>query len=172
MDTSVTLLEIHKLMYFMQTAGEGLKLRYNKGAYGPYAENLRHALTAIEGHFISGYGDAEDNPARQIELINSAVADAERVIEENDDTNDRLARVADLITGFETPFGMELLSTVHWVNAHDGATDVEQAVAAVYAWNHRKRMFQKRHIRLAWDVLVAKAWIPKAPPTDEIDVLD
>jgi len=45
MDPYVTLLEIHKLMYFMQEAGEGLKLQYNKGLYGPYAQNLRHVLT-------------------------------------------------------------------------------------------------------------------------------
>ena len=69
MDPFVTLLEIHKLMYFMQEAGEGLKLQYNKALYGPYAQNLRHVLTLMEGHFISGYGDAEDNPERQINLL-------------------------------------------------------------------------------------------------------
>jgi hypothetical protein len=31
------------------------------------------------------------------------------------DTRARFARVARLIEGFETPFGMELLATVHWV---------------------------------------------------------
>ncbi|KKK92759.1 hypothetical protein LCGC14_2699710, partial [marine sediment metagenome] len=41
MDPSVSLLEIHKLMYFMQEAGEPLRLKYTKGPYGPYAENLR-----------------------------------------------------------------------------------------------------------------------------------
>src|SRR5690606_16644171 len=38
MDPSVSLLEVHKLMYFLQTAGEPLRLRYVKGPYGPYAE--------------------------------------------------------------------------------------------------------------------------------------
>ena len=56
MDPFVTLLEIHKLMYFMQEAGEGLRLQYNKGLYGPYALNLRHVLSLMEGHFIIGYG--------------------------------------------------------------------------------------------------------------------
>ena len=62
MDPFVSLLEIHKLMYFMQEAGEDLDLRYSKALYGPYAENLRHLLNRIEGHFITGYGDAADNP--------------------------------------------------------------------------------------------------------------
>lgn len=106
MDTSISLLEIHKLMYFMQESGEGLKLRYAKAPYGPYAENLRHALSAVEGHFLHGYGDGEDAPTRQIELNAEAAARGTQVIEGNDETEARLKRVADLIGGFETPFGM------------------------------------------------------------------
>jgi len=45
MDESISLLEIHKLLYFMQIAGEPLQLRYQKALYGPYAENLRHVLS-------------------------------------------------------------------------------------------------------------------------------
>ena len=43
----VTLLEVHKLLYFMQKAGEPLRLRYVKAPHGPYAENLRHVLQAL-----------------------------------------------------------------------------------------------------------------------------
>src|SRR5574337_2036708 len=42
MDPFISLLEVHKLLYFMQVAGEvSLRLRYVKASYGPYAENLR-----------------------------------------------------------------------------------------------------------------------------------
>lgn len=64
MDPFVTLLEVHKLMYFMQEAGEPLRLKYAKAPYGPYAENLRHVLRAVEGHLVSGYADGGDG-ARQ-----------------------------------------------------------------------------------------------------------
>lgn len=40
----LTLLEIQKLAYFLQVAGEPLRLQYVKHKYGPYAENLHHAL--------------------------------------------------------------------------------------------------------------------------------
>jgi O-acetyl-ADP-ribose deacetylase (regulator of RNase III) len=53
MDPFITLLEVHKLMYFLQAAGQPLRLRYVKAPLGPYAENLRHVLREIEGHFIS-----------------------------------------------------------------------------------------------------------------------
>lgn len=40
----LSLLEIQKLAYFLQSAGEPLKLNFVKGKYGPYAENLNHVL--------------------------------------------------------------------------------------------------------------------------------
>ena len=159
MDPYVTLLEIHKLMYFMQEAGEGLKLQYNKGLYGPYAQNLRHVLTLMEGHFISGYGDAEDNPEREINLLPEILPQAESFLEDHPSTRNHFQRVVDLISGFETPFGMELLSTVHWVAAHEGATTADQAVSKTYRWNNRKRMFQEKHIRLSWNILERKGWL-------------
>ena len=115
MDPTITLLEVHKLMYFMQEAGEPLCLTYQKALYGPYAENLRHVLSHIEGHFISGYGDAEDQPDKPLELKLHASEQAEVFLTEHKTTRQHFDRVADLIKGFETTFGMELLSTVHWV---------------------------------------------------------
>src|SRR5262249_57951817 len=49
MDPYVSLLEVHKLLYFMQEAGEPLRLKYRKALYGPYAENLRQVLAHVEG---------------------------------------------------------------------------------------------------------------------------
>ena len=82
LDPFVTLLEAHKLMYFMQTAGEPLKLRFAKGPYGPYAENLRHVLKAIEGHLVFGYADGGDKrQTRNLELVPGAVEDARAFLE-------------------------------------------------------------------------------------------
>ena len=158
----MTLLEIHKLMYFMQEAGEGLKLQYHKGPYGPYARNLRHVLNLMEGHFISGYGDAEDNPEREISLLPGILPQAENFLENHGSTRTHFQRVVDLIEGFETPFGMELLSTVHWVATREGAGTADEAVSKTYDWNSRKQMFQEKHIRLAWDLLERKGWLQKA----------
>ena len=155
----LTLLEVHKLMYFMQEAGEHLKLGFVKGPYGPYAERLRHVLSLIEGHFITGYGDAEDDPEKQIELNTQAWERAERYLRNHFETHARFDRVGDLIRGFETPYGMEVLATVHWVAKQEGASAEDDAVAGVYAWNDRKRMFQERHIRVAWEVLDEKGWL-------------
>jgi len=159
MDPTVTLLEVHKLMYFMQEASEPLRLNYQKAPYGPYAENLRHVLNHIEGHFISGYADAGDQPDKPLELKLHASEQAEAFLIEHEATRARFDRVANLIKGFETPFGMELLSTVHWVKSHEQAATVEAAVKQIHNWNPRKRMFEPRHIYLAWERLHQAGWL-------------
>jgi O-acetyl-ADP-ribose deacetylase (regulator of RNase III) len=159
MDPTVTLLEVHKLMYFMQEAGEPLQLNYQKAAYGPYAENLRHVLSHIEGHFISGYGDAEDRPDKPLELKPYASEQAEAFLAKHQNTQQRFDRVADLIKGFETSFGMELLSSVHWVATREEALTAEETARKIHAWNQRKRMFEVRHIYLAWKRLRELGWL-------------
>lgn len=159
LDPHVTLLEIHKLMYFMQEAGEPLRLKYAKALYGPYAENLRHVLHAIEGHFISGYWDGGDEPGKQLELVPGAMRDAEAFLKNKQDTVGRFERVAQLVEGFETPFGLELLSSVHWVTAQEKATTIEDATAKLYAWNERKKHFSSRQIGIAFDTLRSKEWL-------------
>lgn len=159
MDPFVTLLEVHKLMYFMQEAGEPLKLRYTKAVYGPYAENLRHVLQIIEGHFVTGYADGGDTPDKQLALVPGAVADATVFLNGSSDTKVRFDRVADLVEGFESPFGLELLSTVHWVATKTGSGTDDVVVEATYAWGERKCRFSRRQIVLALDVLRNKDWL-------------
>jgi O-acetyl-ADP-ribose deacetylase (regulator of RNase III) len=162
MDPFVTLLEVHKLMYFMQEAGEPLKLKYEKAPYGPYAENLRHVLHAVEGHLVSGYADGGDAPDKQIELVPGAVKDAEAFLKGKQETVGRFDRVGKLVEGFETPFGLELLATVHWVVKHEYATSAEDVAAKVYAWNDRKKRFSPRQIGIAYETLRAKGWLTAA----------
>ena len=158
LDPFVTLLEVHKLMYFMHVAGQRLRLNYTKGYYGPYAENLRHVLNAVEGHFISGYGDGGDRPDKQLELVPGAVEDANKVLRRYEATRKRFDRVADLVDGFESAFGLELLSTVHWVLEHEAPASRDDLIALTYAWNERKKRFSPRQIGLAADVLREKGW--------------
>ena len=159
LDPFVTLLEVHKLMYFLQDAGEPLRLHYVKGLYGPYAENLRHVMNEIEGHLIVGYADGGDAPEKQLELVPGALEETSAFLQDRSDTQARLARVSDLVEGFESPFGLELLATVHWIATKEAAQSVEDVVTQTYAWNERKRQFSKRQISLALDMLGSKDWL-------------
>ncbi|MCK9264547.1 MAG: macro domain-containing protein [Deltaproteobacteria bacterium] len=158
----LTLLEIQKLAYFLQEAGEPLRLRYEAGIYGPYAPNLNKVLEVLEGHYIRGYGDTQ-KPDVEISLLQGAGDEADAFLKHHQDTLSRLEKVASLIDGFETPYGMELLSSVHWVMYHsDGRKigDDDDAIAAVHEWNDRKRkMFKPDHIRIAWSRLNEEGWL-------------
>jgi O-acetyl-ADP-ribose deacetylase (regulator of RNase III) len=159
MDPVVTLLEVHKLMYFMQEAGEPLKLRFAKAPYGPYAENLRHVLQAVEGYYTTGYFGA-DTPTTEISLVPGAVEDAETVLSKNPATGARFTRVVELVEGFETPHGLELLATVHWVVLHENPQSRDGVVRATHEWNERKLRFTSGQIDLVLDRLIEKGWVP------------
>jgi hypothetical protein len=162
LDPFVSLIEVHKLMYFMQEAGEPLRLRLAKGPYGPYAENLRHVLSEIEGHFVSGYGAGGDAPGKPLELVPGAVEDARRTLAERPKTLARFERVAKLVDGFESPFGLELLATVHWVVTREHAVSDDQVVARTYEWAERKRQFSEHQILLARGILTKRGWVVRA----------
>ncbi len=162
MDDAVTLLELHKLMYFMQEAGEDLRLQFVKGTYGPYAKNLRHVLTQIEGHYVVGFSDASEEPGKILEPLPGAFEEAEAFLKARPETLARFERVESLIDGFETAYGMELLGSTHWVARHDAppATTVSDVVTQVHTWNERKRgSFPAEHIRVAWERLDKEAWL-------------
>lgn len=158
LDPFITLLEVHKLMYFLQISGENLRLQYVKETYGPYAKNLSHVLNAVEGHMLSGYADGGDNPKKCLELIPGTVEDAEKFLLTQPDTLERMKKVTKLVDGFETSFGLELLATVHWLVAN-GADSLNEVIEETYAWNKHKEQFSERQIKLALQRLTTLEWI-------------
>ena len=159
----LTLLEIQKLMYFLQEAGEPLRLRFEAGLFGPYAANLNKVLERIEGHLIRGYGDSQ-KPDTEIELLPDAVKEADLYLSQHPLPIARVNRVSNLIQGFETPYGMELLSSVHWVCRHGKpkASTPESVIESVHRWNDRKsKMFRPEHIRIAHQRLRELDWIAR-----------
>ena len=140
---------------------------FERQTYGPYADALRHMLDRMDGHFISGYGDGSNKPETPVRIKADAADEADRFLKGHDQTHAQFKRVAELIDGFETPYGMELLSTVHWVATHDdpaAKSDVNRAVAAVHAWSERKRvLFKSEHILIAWERLRELHWFDARP---------
>ena len=157
----LALLEIQKLGYFLQMAGEPLKLEFQKQRYGPYSEVLHHVLQRIEGHFVRGYGDRSRDAS--IYVLPGALEEAETFLSSESATLERFERVAALIDGYETPYGMELLSTVHWVTTFEetaAKTNPELAIAAVHSWNeHKRRTFTPERIVTAWRRLKSEDWL-------------
>jgi uncharacterized protein YwgA len=91
-------IEVQKLTYFLVQAGQDLGgLTFKKHTYGPYAAAMRHVLTKMDGAYLRGVGDGT-RPS-EITILPSALDDAERflALDENDQTSERLERVARLI---------------------------------------------------------------------------
>lgn len=149
-----------KLAYFTQVAGEtSLDLEFREGEYGPYANDLKFLLQKLEGHYISGLGDFSGKT--DIKLLPGAEDEVRSYLREHPETEERLRRTAQLIEGFETPYGMELLATVHWAAEHKGATSLAEAVQIVQDWTPRKGdLFDEQHIEVAWKHLENEGWLP------------
>lgn len=144
----LTAIEVQKLAYFVQAFGYPMKLNYVKGTYGPYAENLNHALQALEGHFVRGYGDRSSEMA--LRVLPEAYDPVEEYLASDDNAAEVVRRVTDLVRGFETPYGLELLATTHWASKELDSADPSAVLAYVQAWTPRKgEIFTAHHIAKA-----------------------
>jgi O-acetyl-ADP-ribose deacetylase (regulator of RNase III) len=161
MDPSVTLTRLvaQKLAYLLQVDGEPLRLKFEKGEYGPYADKLKYVLRDLNGTYITGY--TEGAAQTDIRLVADASDSAEAVLAADASSKGHVERVRSLIEGFESPTGLELLTTVHWAAAHEGARTPDEALSVVADWTPRKReVFEDRHVAIAWDQLRSQGWLP------------
>lgn len=155
-------IEVQKLAYFLKEAGQDLgSLHFRKHTYGPYAPALRHVLTKMDGAYLQGVGDGT-RPS-EISIKGDALREADAFLDERKDasTSDRVGRIASLIEGFETPYGMELLATVHWAARESrNPLDIGEVTRRVHDWNDRKREIMKpAHVRVAHDRLLHHGWL-------------
>ncbi len=161
LDYRTTQLEIQKLAYFAQEAGQPLRLQFKAHLYGPYADVLHKVLEHMEGHFTRGY-QGDRSPDTEIEVLPAGREASEQFLAEDAGSRQRIERVARLIEGFETPYGLELLATVHWLCTHEDQrrTDVAGVLDGVRAWNRRKGdLFTEHHVTVALDRLRDDGWL-------------
>lgn len=155
-----SLLEIQKLLYFMNIVlNDELKFKFNKFQYGPYTDKINYLLQNMEAHYIHGYGDRSQKA--EIRLVENAINEANNFLANRDDCFDKLEKIKRLIDGFETPFGMELLASVHWVIARENisANSLDAVTTKIHQWNERKKyLFQPYHINIALQRLKNEHW--------------
>jgi O-acetyl-ADP-ribose deacetylase (regulator of RNase III) len=137
-------LEVHKLAWFLhrfiQSFGlnDPLHLKFHAEKYGPYADNLRQLLNALDGSFL--HCDkrlADAGPMNSIRVDYRKVDEASEFMAQSEykDFDKALRAAVSLIEGFETPFLMELLATVDWIQCEKGRTlDTAAVVDALRHW--------------------------------------
>ena len=133
----LTRLTAQKVVYFLQVLGIDFRLEFSKNQYGPYSETLHLAFKAMEAkHYIEGYTSDD----RKVFVTHGTYAAAdEHLKSEGSDISSTIRKLSLLIEGYESPYGMELLSSVHFLSVSEGITTQPDMSAALEAWNDHKR---------------------------------
>lgn len=158
---SHSLLEIQKLIYFINIPLQNeLKFNFKKSNYGPYASSINHLLQDMENHYTRGFGDRVQKA--EVRLLDNAIEEADIFLSGKYECLENIKRIKQLVDGFETPFGMELLSTVHWVAINECTINStnDEIIKKIHQWNSRKsKLFQPHHINIAITRLKEERWI-------------
>jgi O-acetyl-ADP-ribose deacetylase (regulator of RNase III) len=167
-----TYLEVQKLCWFLERTiqelgvDDPLDLRFVADKYGPYSDRLRHLLDSLDGSYLhcdKRLSDAGPTDTIWFDEERRQFIDLFLKQEPSRPLRAILDRTAELIDGFESPLGLELLSTVDWLieREHCGRSvsairdGLRQWPAGPEAANRKQRLFDDRLIRLALDRLAS-----------------
>jgi len=161
-----SLLEIQKLAYFLERSIEErqipnpLNLNFFANKYGPYSDKLKYLLDGLDGSYL--HCDKRLADASALDAIRFEDAQKDRVnlyltTTEAKKYNPALEATVELIDGFQSPFGMELLATVDWLLNHNGVQpQVGHLKEALRTWpggteaaERKMRLFNERVLGVA-----------------------
>ncbi|WP_153099073.1 type II toxin-antitoxin system antitoxin DNA ADP-ribosyl glycohydrolase DarG [Paraburkholderia hayleyella] len=169
-----SLLEIQKLAWFLERAikrfnpdHNPLNLQFVAHKYGPYANRLDHLLNNLDGSYLHADKRISDADPLDVIWFDDTRKDVVQayIKTEAREYSRALEATAELIDGFESPFGMELLATVDWLLVNEG---VEPTVPALRAglrnWKvggdaakRKDRLFDDRALGIALSRLTQQA---------------
>ncbi len=153
MGYEINFLVAQKLAYFLQHFGEELRLKYEKGYYGPYAYNLMPVLNLLNNSYIKFSKNNDNKPETTIRLATDKVDEVVEYIKTNlsDEQKGRLKEALQLINGFETPFGLELLGTLDFIfREKNKILSTEEIIPELKNWTGRKeKLFKPQYINTA-----------------------
>lgn len=113
-DGSFDRISLQKIAYFLQAMGVNLNLDFSRNIHGPYSENLKKAYVYFDKiGVMSGFHDEE----RRAHVTRAGCALADEYLRDDPkNSNEIIDRLSKLIQGYESPYGLELLSIIHWNN--------------------------------------------------------
>ncbi len=151
LDYQINLLVTQKIAYFMQLFGENLNLQFEKGYYGPYSDKLNHLLKYINNSYIQ-YDSGNNSPATEITIISENFQEVVEYYNNQTTTEQkqRTERLLSFIEGFESPYGLELLATIHFIAENTSKKTTNEILEEIGNWTNRKKELMKpRHIEVA-----------------------
>ncbi len=153
-DYSLTKLCLQKLVYFLNLFDYQFNVEFKKEAMGPYSSELNAAFLKMdELGWIKGYNE---EGADKISVPSGIFSECNSFIQAEgyeDDVSHTIDKISKLIQGFESPFGMELLSTVHYLGSVENVSK-ENMFSAVQSWSDRKKgLFSQKEVEEAYSRL-------------------
>jgi hypothetical protein len=149
-----------------------LRLTFEANKYGPYADNLRHLLNGLDGSYLHCERRLADAGPLEPIWFEDSKSDSIREFLFSDVARKylpALERTADVIDGFESPLGMELLGTVDWLLSQEKRAATVTAVRAGLAqWpggrnaaQRKQKLFSDRWLELALQRLTNSMLLPQ-----------
>lgn len=142
-----------KLCYFLQLMGETqLDMDFKEGYYGPYSGKARFLLDAVNGYYIKGMEQMDAKPFEALELVPDKKSELEAYVEKklSKQQKKNLNKLSELIDGFQTTYGLELLATVDYIRRKYRAVTPEDISRHLKQWSDRKaELFHLKHIEIA-----------------------
>lgn len=165
-----TLLEIQKLAWFLERSihqqglADVLNLRFQADRYGPFSPRLNHMLNALDGSYLRS--DKRISDCGPMDTIAFADVQADVIslffqTGEGKSYSIVLDEADQLIDGFQSPLGMELLATVDWLLQRESVSpDVPSLREGLSKWpggadagRRKQRLFDDRLLNLALERL-------------------
>ncbi|HAH35315.1 MAG TPA: Appr-1-p processing protein [Algoriphagus sp.] len=132
-----------KVAYFLQRFGakDAFKLECKPNFYGPYSGKVRHVLYHLNGSYVMGYSSKDKKPFEELSLIMDAEEDVRAFLElpENRSYNEIVTKTKKFLSGYYSPFGLELLSTIDFIKSEKGKEKESEILNELETWSDRKR---------------------------------
>jgi O-acetyl-ADP-ribose deacetylase (regulator of RNase III) len=132
-----------KIAYFLQRFGakDIFKLEFQPNFYGPYSGKVKHVLYYLNGSYIMGYSSKDKKPFEELGLIPDAEIEVNVFLDkpENATLKNTVEKTKSFLTGFYSPFGLELLSTIDFIFSEKNAKTQEAITRELENWSDRKK---------------------------------
>jgi hypothetical protein len=148
-----------KISYFLQRFGakEAFKLEFQPNFYGPYSGKVKHVLYYLNGSYIMGYSSKDKKPFEELGLVPNAEIDVNEFLNntENAEHKNTVEKTKSFLTGFYSPFGLELLSSIDFIISNTRANSPEEITKELENWSDRKKTLfnNQKFIEIALDNL-------------------
>lgn len=132
-----------KIAYFLQKFGakETFKLEFHPNFYGPYSGKVKHVLYYLNGSYIMGYSSKDKKPFEELGIIPDAETEVNEFLNKPENTEHKtiVEKTKNFLSGFYSPFGLELLSTIDFIITEKNIETPEAITKELANWSNRKK---------------------------------